>query len=107
MDDGQRGAVEQLGHGGDVDLEGIDEDDLVVPRQLDQRQLGEVGPLAVELGVERPDLDLAEPVEELGQRSVVGDDGGRLPAQAGASPVSTGKSASIQATMPPTTLTAS
>ena len=107
VDDGQAGSVEQLGHRRDVDGEGVDEDDLVVPGELHEGELGEVRALAVELGVERPDLDVAEPVEQVGQGGVVGDDGRFRTAQAGASPVSTGKPASIQASVPPTTFMAS
>lgn len=104
---GQAGALEQWPQPGDVDLEGVDEGDLVVPGQLDQGQLGEVRALAVELGVEGPDLDGEELLDESGQVPVVGDDRRRRRGQEGAGPESTGRPASIQARVPPATLTAS
>ena len=61
----------------------------------------------MELGVERPDLDVAELTEELGETGVVADDGGGGAAQVEVPPVSIGRPASIQAMVPPATLTAS
>ncbi len=62
--DGDRLALEQATQLGDVDGERVDESDVVGRRELHERQLGEEGPLAVELGVERvprlPDEDIDE-----------------------------------------------
>jgi hypothetical protein len=49
-------ALQQLAQRGHVHRQGVDHDDVVTRRQLQQGQLGEVGALAVELGVEREDV---------------------------------------------------
>ena len=50
---GERLRVEEPSQRVRVDRERVDEDDLARPRQLEQRELREVGPLAMELGVHR------------------------------------------------------
>ena len=47
------GATEHGRQGGGVDGKRVDEGHPVLPSDLNQRQIGDVGPLGVELGVER------------------------------------------------------
>ena len=49
---GNAGATEHRRQRGGVDGERVDEGHLVLPGDLNERQIGDVGPLGVELGVE-------------------------------------------------------
>lgn len=64
VDDGERRTREHLGEGRDVDGERVDERDPPRPGDLQERETGEVGPLPVELGVERVGLDTPQLVEQ-------------------------------------------
>ena len=101
-------AVEDLGQRGDVDGQRVDQGQPVAPGHLHQGQLREVGALAVELGVDRVGRRVAQGVEHGGEAGVGVDQ----PVAAHRAvnprrPVSTGKPASIQARVPPATLTTS
>ena len=62
VEDAQPRAVQQAGQWREIERERIDEDDLVIPPQLDQGNLRKVGAFAMELGVDR--------VPICGQRSI-------------------------------------
>jgi len=74
-----RGGGKQLGERPDVDAQRVDECDRrwltrpLWPCQLNQGQVGPVGPLSVKLGVQRVAVDVVEPVHQPGQRVAVGD----------------------------------
>src|SRR4029450_6815721 len=83
----------------------VDEGDLIAPGQLHQGELGEVRALAVELGVQRVDVGLGDPSQQLRQSCIVLDEGWGG-AQSGSGPVTTGSPWSMQAMTPPATFTA-
>src|SRR4029450_14073960 len=83
----------------------VDEGDLIAPGQLHQGELGEVRALAVELGVQRVDVGLGDPSQQLRQSCIVLDEGWGG-AQSGSGPVTTGSALSIQAMTPPGTFAA-
>jgi hypothetical protein len=69
----QAGPVEQRPQAADVDRQRIDLDDVVAGRDLQQCELGVVGPLPVELGVERIDGRAAGRIDEGVELALVGD----------------------------------
>ncbi len=73
--DGEPRPLEHLGQRGEVDLEGVDEHDAVLVGDLHQGDVGEVRPLAVELGVHRVALLFDETLDDLGERGIVLDQG--------------------------------
>ncbi len=105
VEDGQPRTVEQGGEGADVDRQGVDQGRLATPRQLQQGQLGVVGPLPVELGVEGIGRLGGGSGKDLGEAGVVGDPEG-AGRHEGLSPSTTSRPLSIQASVPPATLTA-
>ena len=64
MQDGHARALEDPRERGDVDREGVDEGDPALPGELKQGEMGEIGPLPVELGVEGVDLAGGKLVQE-------------------------------------------
>ena len=78
VEHGDSRRVEHLGQRCDIYGDGIDEDHLVRPRQLQQCELGEVGALAVELGVEGVDLLTERIWMTSAKPGVVADDAGQF-----------------------------
>ena len=72
VQDGDAGPVEDLGERVRSTGERVDQREAVAPRQLHERELREVGALAVELRVEGVRRGVAEVVDDLGE-SGLGD----------------------------------
>jgi hypothetical protein len=104
------GAVEQRSQRGHVDRQWIDDNDVVATGELQQGQLGVVRALAVELGVESVGVGSDRRLDEGVEVALVVDPAktGRIGwSRYGSIPVVVGSPASIQAVVPPATLTAS
>jgi hypothetical protein len=101
---------EHLAQRTDVGGEGVDQGDAAGPGDLQQGQLGEVGAFSVELGVEGVGVRRCGGFDDGGEAGFVVDPaelGRRRLAAYGSIPVAVGWPASIQAPVPPATLTAS
>ena len=77
MDDGHTGSTEDSGQWGRVDRQRVDQCHLVGPGDLNQSQVGHVGTLGVELGVEAVGVLGGHLGDESLKRLRIGDDGGR------------------------------
>src|SRR5512143_3285524 len=87
-----------------VDSQRVDQSGLAVDGELDERQLREVGPLAMELGVEGIARFLGQTVDECLEIGLRVDP---AMAHAGWSPMTVSRPLFTQASVPPATLTAS
>lgn len=87
MYDRRAGPGEDFAERTDVHGQRVHQHDVVRPGELEEGQLGEVGRLAMELGVEPDDRLVVELIEDVGEVAVVGD---RVRAQADPAPRSTG-----------------
>ena len=73
VQDGDALAVEDLGERRDVDGQRVDEGDAALPGELEQGEMGKVGPLPVELGVEPVDLAVRELLHKCRETTRVAD----------------------------------
>ena len=104
VEHGHRLGLEQLGQQAGVGGERVDEGDAAGPGELDERQLGEVRALPVELGVDRVPRLCDELVDEGRECRRRRRSSGR---HEGGSPPTSPRPDSIHAIVPPATFTAS
>jgi hypothetical protein len=107
--DGGTGPLEHRAERGDVDREGVDQRQAARPGDLHEGDLGEVRPLAVELGVDRVGGLTRQVGDDLRERGVVVDPAMRFVGDRGTqgwSPSVIACPAAIQPLVPPSTLVA-